>query len=57
MIEKVNAELDYRKFYENELDLELGEIKGDGFISSNVICPFHDDKEPSFSINLKDWLL
>ncbi len=53
MIEKVNAELDYRKFYESELDLELGEIKGDGFISSNVICPFHDDKSPSLSINLK----
>jgi len=53
MIEKVAAKLDYRRFYESELDLELGELKGDGYTSTNAICPFHDDKNPSLSINLK----
>ena len=44
--------LDFRNAYEEELDLELGPPNDDGWVP-NILCPLHDDRNPSLGINLR----
>ena len=44
--------LDIRLFYEQSLNRKLGKPNDEGFVQT--LCPFHDDKVESFSVNDKD---
>ena len=47
--EKILAKLDFRAFYEQELG-DLDKQNKEGRVMA--LCPFHDDHEPSLSVNL-----
>lgn len=40
---------DYRNFYQNHLDGEIGKINTSGW--TVCLCPFHDDTNPSMNVN------
>ena len=46
----INA--DFKKIYENILDIELGSPNYEGW-APMVICPLHDDRNPSLGVNLE----
>lgn len=44
----LDGKVDYKKIYEGHI--KKGKISGDNLVG---LCPFHDDKKPSFGANLK----
>jgi DNA primase len=50
--EAVKEALDNRAFYEQYFS-EISGAKSDGWLKKPVTCPFHDDKNPSFTINIE----
>lgn len=51
--EEILARISYKAFYRQELGVDLLKLRGD---EVQVLCPFHDDKNPSLSINIKTGL-
>lgn len=48
--EQIKSALDYRAFYERELNQQLPKLRSNGF-TENVLCPFHSENTPSFGVN------
>ena len=49
--EKVKANLNIQGFYEGELGVSFKSTNGKGW-TENILCPFHNEKNPSFGVNL-----
>lgn len=49
---EIVASIDKQLFYESNLG-SLPGIRGNGWIKKPIKCPFHNDENPSFSVNLE----
>lgn len=51
-ISKVLQAIDYRSFYQRH----ISKFDANGKTEVNCLCPFHEDKNPSLSVNLETGL-